>query len=1094
MRDMKRQFGCLLIVTVAALSLRCPGEEVYGIGDEVRRIITPQGGAGAAVMRSQSGSMEAAGTLAPAGFDGPVRDLPDDLVVGDGDSRLRVRFDAATGALDLFHAPGIRPDAAARSRDVYATALQGTGSELDDRVVRRLDMPDIRGRPRVTFICANPVLGCQVRKEYTIDAAHGELIKRVTLAGEVDRIVAVESATVVPSTFRSNTYYRAWMEHVGRHRSAFLSASIADAVVPYPSRLDNTRKQPCVLVLNKLTEDAGYGEAAVEINGVPVPHYIGVGGSGIKQVPNLHRLTVLTPAGWQIARGLIHVRPDAPQTLTWVYRFYRGSFLDYHRDYHARYYEPGFAPPARPEKIDRAFDLANTTPMARWDEETGRMVPTDGYRSKDPPPGQGRPGVLYWQAAERFLDELSPDAWGSFILMESSFMTLGDVLADHLYASYWEEATPHRRDTWTIDYPAYADMVAYYREKLPRIQFFRYDNVGWFQPGAHTARRVPHLDSGYRFKFWYYLNGEQMEFGYAEPDMERLMALPYLRDIALGVHPYDDFDFHGDTLVKDGDGVRLYPYFVKQRLRRETAAMIHSAGAMYFSNHPCGGWSDLGYSELFNWDADNPLDWRYLGDRLALQKLHEWGPGTTAQLYFMSQDYPLRVIAYNFVPNISSRYGAHLPNALLAALELVRARWYLREARVAPVVMHPAAWHYQETIPFESAVMSLPGTVYLPVINHTSEPVTEEFSVDLGTLIPEAAKRVWKTTMVAGPWIRDHGKPIEGARFGSHGYAFDDEKLEVKVEPLADPQWEDRRLAFRDTVGPRSLAMYFIPTVPALVREVDGKPVPWPVGSQPEIDINLVADGLLIDCRRDRAVVSVDPAFGGAAVPPAKPDALGYVPLELTRGKWLLTRTWRLVSETEKALSLQNGVDGYAGQVNDQVSAGGWGPDKGYAQPGDLNQPDLIFVCKHAPPKQKFTAHTLIRFDLAGRVPASARVVAARMILAVDNLAAGASTTLEWYPARRPWQDNRTHWTGWGNGGAAEGYLGGMFDETFVSTASRTIEVDLPVSLMREWLEDPARNHGVLVKMREPNGVHLSIKGARSDAPPRLEITYKDGE
>ena len=368
------------------------GEPVYGIGDEVRRIITPQGGGGADVARPESGSPEAAVEFRPPLVGDSIAPAEGDLVFGDGDRTLRLRFDVDTGALDLFHAPGIRADAAARSLDVYATAYRGTSSEKDDQVVRRYDQVDLHGRPVVRFVCANAALGCRVTKEYTVDVDHGELAKRITFAGEERRLIFVESATVVPASFRADGYYRVWMEHIGRQRSSFLSASIANDIAPYPSRLDNTRKQPCVLVLNKVTEDAGYGEAVIEVNGIPMPHYTGVGGKAIGTVANLHRVTILTANGWQIPRGMVEVKADRTQTLKWVYRFYRGNYLNYHQDYHQRYYAPGFAPPSRPEKTNLAFDLGNTTPMVVWDEAAGNLVPSDGYRPADPPPRPGPAG------------------------------------------------------------------------------------------------------------------------------------------------------------------------------------------------------------------------------------------------------------------------------------------------------------------------------------------------------------------------------------------------------------------------------------------------------------------------------------------------------------------------------------------------------------------------------------------------------------------------------------------------------------------------------------------------------------------------------
>jgi alpha-L-fucosidase len=189
-----------------------------------------------------------------------------------------------------------------------------------------------------------------------------------------------------------------------------------------------------------------------------------------------------------------------------------------------------------------------------------------------------------------------------------------------------------------------------------------------------------------------------------------------------------------------------------------------------------------------------------------------------------------------------------------------------------------------------------------------------------------------------------------------------------------------------------------------------------------------------------------------------------------------------------KQTVLQIGLDGYEKQSNEQLTAGGWGAGLGYIRHGDVNEADSLFVCKHDRPNHAFTAHSLIRFDLTDRVPDDVTIKWAELVLRRRKDFAAA--TLEWYEVLKPWRDGETYWRAWGDGGSEEGYLGALVASVHFPPGEQDLVVGLPPEVIEKWLKDVGNNHGLLVKMKEGEGVHMSFKGSASEVPPKLIIYW----
>ena len=84
----------------------------------------------------------------------------------------------------------------------------------------------------------------------------------------------------------------------------------------------------------------------------------------------------------------------------------------------------------------------------------------------------------------------------------------------------------------------------------------------------------------------------------------------------------------------------------------------------------------------------------------------------------MCDEFIHQCLLYNFVPNTRNRVGVSTTQSW-APKELIRLRWPLREASMAPVPLRPVPWETPGS-PLETSVMTLPGSVYLGAYNHVA--------------------------------------------------------------------------------------------------------------------------------------------------------------------------------------------------------------------------------------------------------------------------------------------------------------------------------------------------------------------------------------
>jgi hypothetical protein len=150
------------------------------------------------------------------------------------------------------------------------------------------------------------------------------------------------------------------------------------------------------------------------------------------------------------------------------------------------------------------------------------------------------------------------------------------------------------------------------------------------------------------------------------------MTGKYLELQKEGLSLYVDHGLCAARMDFQDDGNMVFDsYEAGQKAVKKMARTMRDAGGMFWVNQPSGPWADLGYIELGGWDSDSREDWRLVGDKLQIYKLHEFRPNTIIPLYAKSIEYIHQCLAYNFLPQVMTK-------------EMVRLRWYLREAEMAP--------------------------------------------------------------------------------------------------------------------------------------------------------------------------------------------------------------------------------------------------------------------------------------------------------------------------------------------------------------------------------------------------------------------------
>jgi hypothetical protein len=251
------------------------------------------------------------------------------------------------------------------------------------------------------------------------------------------------------------------------------------------------------------------------------------------------------------------------------------------------------------------------------------------------------------------------------------------------------------------------------------------------------------------------------------------------------------------------------------------------------------------------------------------------------------------------VPNLNDRIGTAYQLSRVPE-ELAKLRWPLREARMAPVPLRPVAWE-EPGSPLETVIMTLPGTVYLAAMLHSTNDYTADLSVDLAPIMDREPHGMWKASITEGPWVGlPHGNGLQppGAYGEPYTDVYKDVPAEVTVEPMNNALWDGLHLSLPDVnILPQDSVFFFLATVPAVVRSVEGLDVIWPLGSQPHINVTHHPDGtLLVHSDYTEAVLAVSPEWMAEDAVFETPDeTLGWPTITVRPGTWRLTRDGRLL-------------------------------------------------------------------------------------------------------------------------------------------------------------------------------------------------------
>jgi hypothetical protein len=599
------------------------------------------------------------------------------------------------------------------------------------------------------------------------------------------------------------------------------------------------------------------------------------------------------------------------------------------------------------------------------------------------------------------------------------------------------------------------------------------------------------------------------------------MTDKYLKIQREGVSLYNDWAVAGAAVVKMPDGKIIFQSYEScMAAIKKMTRTLRDAGGFFYANQPSGAFADFGYVEGGSWDTDTQIEWRYWADRLQLYKLHEFRPNTVVALDMMCDEFIHQCLLYNFQPNIRNRVGVATAQSW-APKELIRLRWPLREASMAPVPLRPVPWETTGS-PLETSVMTLPGTVYLGAYNHVTNDHAADLSVDLQPIIDRKPYAIWRVEVTKGPWVglvtpqgtEPHIRNEDGSN--EVGYKF--EAAETAFSPYGKAIWDDLRLTLPDVaISKRESVYFFLATVPAVVRSVEGRDVLWPVGSQPHIKIAHHPDGtLLVQNDYNEVGLAVSPEWlDDDAEIEARDEKTGWPTIKVRPGTWRLTPDGRLLYHSlvaskaappprkawqplrigtpiagaedlasQQVLTLQNGLDGYDGQSNDQINSGHWG-NPGNMIPGG----DDIFIYGNEEAKRH--SRQLIRFDLNGRLPAGSVVRQAALVLHASKESAGGNHVVQGLPALQPWTDGQTWWKNWGSGGSDPGYVAETPACSEIVGDIGNTHFVLDATVVQGWLDRPDTNHGLLFKnVQADAGFHWWAHGDQQEHPPKLVIGY----
>ena len=1081
-------------------------------------------------------SLEAAKVLRTFGNRGPVEVVPppplasDEPTFSDPDGRLEVMIDQKHGYIKQLRFPRLFDQAEVRSIDRYIVLGGVSSSELDDEVTRFQDNT-MADTPHILVECLNRRSGIAIRKIYKLDAVNLEIIKTVELDAPRETILNILSTTVLSDAALQNGYFYQYVSHTAGRYSVFPTESVRGSYF-----VNSRNMQSGLCTVTRPDIDFTYGEVQLSVNGVP--EYLGINADGELNKGRLESL--VTAEGWQLPRGnWVLLGPGREvQTKSWLYAATRGTHLMWHHNFQNRFFFAAFAPE---RSLDKSLDLAFDTSFlwahaATHYKKGGRLELIEGdpklWKSglnkrweNEPLPFNGPDGDPLWFQRLDIFDavyamfetlDLGPRGWATCGIAETLY-TMGDLLSDHMW--YAPNISARTEDMQKVPMQEYYRFIRALQKRWPRFHFFNYERGGYYAHGD-TIQQHP------EFAFAILPGGGYSGEGTYTPHWEYFfpqMTEKYLQQQKEGVSLYIDWATPSATVVNLPDGKRIFrSYESAQREIRKMSRRLRDAGSFYYVNQPSGPWADFGYIEGGSWDTDTRVDWRFWGDRLQLYKIHEFRPNTVVALDMMCEEFIHQCLLYNFVPSTMNRMGVATAQSW-APKELIRLRWYLREASMAPVPLRPVAWETPGS-PLETTVMTLPGTLYLAAYNHATRDHLADLSTDLTPVIDERPYTIWRADVTQGPWVGTGSKPgIEphkshGSNAVQVGYKY--EEAVVSYRPVRNASWDGMKLKLEHVKIPqRSSVFFFLSQVPAVIRSTEGRDVMWPVSSQPHLRMEWNTDGtLLIRNDYNEAVISVSPDWLSSDFESQRKDEkTGWPSFTVNHGTWRLTRQGRILYDSRKVpwsahrekslvaaiqpittgqripgsetlgadhrLVLQNGVNGYQGQSNEQMTTGQWGGELG----ADSHGPDSLFLFSSE--EHDRYAVDLIRFELADKLPKGATVTRAVLLLHADKEGSGNHASA--YKVRQPWVDGKTWWNNWGHGGSDPGYIETkpVFTARLIPKGDTFFVVD-PI-LIQQWVDEPSSNHGVLLKAHDGGAnFHWWADGDKGDYPPQLIIEY----
>jgi len=812
----------------------------------------------------------------------PPAPAPDEKPTwSDPQGRLEVIIDAEHGYLKCVRFPDLYEEASVRSIDRYAVFDGFASTELDDEVTQ-LEVHTDSEKPQIVVSCLNRASRIAVRKIYTMDPARHEIVKTVEMDAQSEMMVALVSATVLSDEMREGGYYYQYQSHINLRLMSFPTASIGEAY-----RLETGDDlHSAVLTVTRPDADFTYGEVHLFTNDTG-EHLVNVEPDFLNI--KMDRVTLLTKDGWQLPRGgWLQLGPGrGAQRVGTLYHATRGTHLMWHDDYVKRHLFPTFAPDRPFEKfLDMAFDASFIRQYQVAEYVDGRLELFEKQTING--------GIPEFKRLERIVEGLGPRAWAPCVLYETTF-SHGDHLSDNFY--FTENARGGFEDLKIIKTKEYLEFVKTMQRELPRFHLLNYER-GTYWGFIETIQKHPEL----ALFSWGPLKYGETEWMVHRARWEphfRLLGDKYVELQKEGLSLYTDGSFAGINakIQKDGSLI-LESHEIGYAGEKKMADRLRAAGGMYWSNQPSGPYTDVSYFEG-QWDAEIKANWRYMGDRLQLYKLHEFRPNTMVALFLMCDEYIHHCLAYNLVPNLNDRIGTAYQLSRVPD-ELAKLRWPLREARMAPVPLRPVVWEEPDS-PLETVVMTLPGTVYLAAILHSTNGHTANLSVDLNPIMDHEPFGMWKASVTEGPWVGlPHGNGLQPAGASQEPYTdvYKDVAAEVTVEPVLDAHWDGLRLSLPDVnIPPHDSVFFFLATQPAVVRSVEGMELPWPLGSQPHIRISPHGDGtLLVQSDYIEAVLAVSPDWIEDDTGFGAPDGmLGWPTITVRPGTWRLTTDGRLL-------------------------------------------------------------------------------------------------------------------------------------------------------------------------------------------------------